>query len=110
MESKFKKRDMMLIRRRGNRRFYSDYYELQKQMYDFLYTDNKKINNLERYIINKDATILFWKNGDKTVVKKTKKDKFDKRLGFLYAWFQATSGLSKSKANEYLENLEEEVK
>lgn len=102
MESKY-------IGGRGNRYSYIEYYGSQRETYDFL---NKvaKIDKLERYIINKDATILFWKNGDKTIVKKTKDDKFDKRLGFLYAWFQATSGLSKRKANDFLENLEEEVK
>lgn len=63
-----------------------------------------------RYIINDDATILFWFDGDKTIVKKTQDDNYDKRLGFLYAYFQKTSGLSKNKANKYLENLVETKK
>ena len=35
----------------------------------------------ERYIINKGATILFWKDGTKTVVKRTKEDEYNKVLG-----------------------------
>lgn len=61
-----------------------------------------------RYIINKDATILFWSDGTKTVVKRSKNDKYDKRLGFLTAYFQKNCGMSKNKANKYLDNLEEE--
>lgn len=75
---------------------------------EFLNLENKVNANLPlRYIINDDATILFWSDGDKTIVKKTKNDTYDKRLGFLYAYFQKTSGLSRSKANKYIENLVE---
>ena len=61
----------------------------------------------KKVIINEDATILFWSDDrtDKTMVKLTKDDKFDKRLGFLYAYFQKTSGLTRSKANKYIEAL-----
>lgn len=72
---------------------------------------NKRKNKLpERYIINKGATILFWdKDGnEKTIVKRSKDDKFNKRLGFLTAYFQYHSGLSKTKANKYLDGLEVE--
>lgn len=62
----------------------------------------------KRYIINKDATILFWEDGEKTIVKLSDGDKYDKRLGFLIAYFQKHSGLSRSKANKFLDNLEEE--
>lgn len=62
----------------------------------------------KRYIINKDATILFWNDGTKTVVKRSKNDTYDKRLGFLIAYFQKNCGMSKNKANKYLDNLEEE--
>lgn len=59
----------------------------------------------KKYIINHNATILFWDDETKTVVKKTKDDAYNKKLGFLWAYFQKMSGLSKTKANEYLENL-----
>lgn len=62
----------------------------------------------KRYIINKGATILFWEDGTKTIVKKSKDDKYDRRLGFLTAYFQKHCGMSKNKANKYLDNLMEE--
>lgn len=61
-----------------------------------------------RYIINKNATILFWEDGSKTVVKRCEDDKYDKRLGFLIGYFQKNSGLSKTKANKFLRDLVEE--
>lgn len=61
-----------------------------------------------RYIINKNATILFWFDGSKTIVKRSKDDAYDKRLGFLTAYFQKHCGMSKNKANKYLDSLEEE--
>ena len=66
-----------------------------------------------KYIINKGATILFWDEDDeddKTIVKLSKSDKFDKRIGFLTAYFQHHSGMSKTQANKYLDNLEVEDK
>lgn len=66
----------------------------------------KKIATLpERYIINDGATILFWSDGTKTIVKRSKEDEYNKILGFLWAYFQKTSGLSKSKANDYLKGI-----
>ena len=62
----------------------------------------------KRYIINKDATILFWDENEKTIVKRAKDDEFNKRLGFLTAYFQYHSGLSKTKANKFLDELEVE--
>lgn len=68
----------------------------------------KKLTNLpNRYIINDGATILFWSDGTKTIVKRSKEDEYNKILGFLWAYFQKTSGLSKSKANDYLKKLED---
>ena len=71
----------------------------------------------EKYLITKPnkkgkcATILFWDlddEDDKTIVKLSKDDNYDKRLGFLIAYFQKHSGLSKTQANKYLDNLTEE--
>ena len=62
----------------------------------------------ERYIINTNATIIFWKDGDKTIVKRTKDDDFNARLGFLTAYFQKHSGMSRTQANKYLSNLKVE--
>ena len=62
----------------------------------------------QRYIINKNAGILFWQDGTKTIVRRTKGDKHNKRVAFLTAYFQKMSGLSKNQANKYLDNLVDE--
>ena len=62
-------------------------------------------DDLDRYIINDGATILFWADGTKTIVKRTKEDEFNPRLAFLTAYFQKKSGLSKTKANKFLSEL-----
>ena len=62
----------------------------------------------KHYIINKHVTVLIWEDGSKTIIRKCKEDKFDKRIAFLTAYFQKHCGLSKRKANEFLANLKEE--
>lgn len=70
----------------------------------------KHINNKlpKKYIINDGATILFWEDGTKTIVKRAEDDSFDPVKGFLWAYFQKHSGLSKTKANEYLRNIDKD--
>lgn len=63
----------------------------------------------KHYIINDGATILFWEDGTKTIVRRCEDDTYDKRLGFLTAYFQKNSGLSKNKANKFLASLKEET-
>lgn len=75
-----------------------------------LAVSKNKVELPERYIINENATILFWKDGKKTVVKRCKNDEFNPRLGFLTAFFQRYCGMSKNKANKYLASLEVEEK
>ena len=69
----------------------------------------EKVELPERYIINENATILFWKNGEKTVVKRCTDDAFNPRLAFLTAFFQRYADMSKNKANKYLASLQVEV-
>ena len=70
-------------------------------------TDSKK-NLPARYIVNDDACILFWdsKGKTKTVVKRCKDDNIDPIKAFLWAYFEKTSGMSKTKANKYLQKVE----
>lgn len=70
--------------------------------------DSKKVPMPKKYIINHGATVLMWDDGDKTVVKRCEDDEFNKRLGFLTAFFQHYSGMSKNKANKFLAELEVE--
>lgn len=67
-----------------------------------------KVPMPKKYIINHGATVLMWDDGDKTVVKRCEDDEFNKRLGFLTAFFQHYSGMSKNKANKFLAELEVE--
>lgn len=72
-----------------------------------------KVPMPKKYIINHGATVLMWDDGEKTVVKRCADDEFNKRLGFLTAFFQHYSGMSKNKANKFLAELEvedEEIK
>lgn len=68
----------------------------------------KSLSKPTKYIINKGATILFWADGSKTVVKRTSEDEHNKRLAFLTAYFQKHCGLSKNQANKYLDSLMDE--
>ena len=76
------------------------------------YTSEKgQVELPTRYIINQDATILFFSDGSKVVVKRCKDDEFNPRLAFLTAFFQKYCGMSKNKANKYLASLQvEDVK
>lgn len=58
----------------------------------FQYNENSK----------KGATILFWsdKKDDKTVIILSKDDKFNKEIGFLWAFYNKYSGYSRNKVNK----------
>lgn len=56
----------------------------------------------KQYIFNGNATILIFDDNSKVVVKTMEGDEFDPVMGFLTAFFQKYSGLSKNKANDYL--------
>ena len=63
-----------------------------------------------KYILNQDACILFWSDGDKTIVKKAEDDMQDPVKGFLWAYFLKHSKLSRTKANKYLREIDEAYK
>lgn len=62
----------------------------------------------KKTIINDNAVVLIWGDDTKTIVKRHKEDNIDPIKGFLWAFFQAKCGMSKTKANKYLEKLLEE--
>lgn len=75
--------------------------------------EKTKVPMPKKYIINYGAVVLIWNNGEKTIVKRCEDDEFNKKLGFLTAFFQHYSGMSKNKANKFLAELEvedEEIK
>lgn len=65
----------------------------------------KLFKEIKRIIVNGEATIVFWNDGDKTIVKRGKDQKENKELAILYAYFQKHSGLSKTKANKTIQDL-----
>lgn len=58
----------------------------------------------DRYIVNKDACILFYGN-NKTIVKRSVGDKVDYVKAFLWAYFLHNTGMTRTKANKYLFNV-----
>lgn len=83
------------------------YDEFLKSSFRDLRRNTSSFRKPKKYIINKNATILFWEDGTKTVVKLSKDDTYDKEKGFLWAYFQKHSGLSRTQANKYLNSLKE---
>lgn len=62
--------------------------------------------DIERYIINENATIIFWGDGTKTISKRHKEDKFDKELGFLFAYFYKKYKGSKASRKRVIECID----
>lgn len=58
---------------------------------------------IDRYIINENATIIFWDDNTKTISKRHKEDKFDKELGFLFAYFYKKYNGSKASRKRVIE-------
>ena len=58
-------------------------------------------------IINDDACILFF-DDKKYIVRRMKGDSPDPEKAFLWAYFLAKSGLSRTKVNKYLEEIRKE--
>lgn len=61
---------------------------------------------LEKYIINENATILFWSDDTKTISKRDKEDKFDKELGYLFAYFYKKCGYSNQARKRILDCID----
>ena len=67
------------------------------------FVTNLKIN---KYIINDGATILFWNDDTKTISKRSKKDEFDKELGFLFAYFYKKYNGSKASMKRVIDCID----
>lgn len=72
----------------------------------FNYTLDVGPVTMQKYIINEGATIIFWKDGSKTVSKRDKNDKFDKELGFLFAYFYKFFKGSKASRKRVIDCVE----
>ncbi len=67
--------------------------------------DTMKGKRIEKVIISDPATIIFWGNGSKTLVKCTPGETFDPEKGFLMAFFQSYSGMTKTQTAKYLRKI-----
>lgn len=72
----------------------------------FNYTVNVGPVTMQKYIINEGATIIFWSDDSKTVSKRDKNDKFDKELGFLFAYFYKFFKGSKASRKRVIDCVE----
>ena len=50
--------------------------------------DRGVLEKMDRYIINENATIIFWKDGTKTISRVDAEDTFDKEIGFMIAVYK----------------------
>lgn len=62
---------------------------------------------IERVLFNKPATIVFWADGTKTVVKAQKKDKYDKEKGLVMAIAKKVYGNDGKYYNNIKKHLED---
>lgn len=63
----------------------------------------------QRIIFNPPATIVYWKNGTRTVVKCDPNDKYDPMTGVLLCFLKKQYGNSSRKLNDILNDLTERI-
>lgn len=68
-------------------------------------TDKRRIPKIERVIFNDPATIVFWKDGTKTVVRAFGGDEFDPEKGLAMAFSKKALGNDYEYYNEFLKQL-----
>lgn len=77
-----------------------------KSKYDVKFNNKKKSVTLLEF--DNDSSDMY--KDKKTTVKTCKGDRYNRKIGFLLAYFQHTSCMSKTQANQYLKELLEEKK
>ena len=60
---------------------------------------------IERVIFHKPATIVFWEDGEKTVVKTSPSDVFDKEKAILWAYVLKNSSSAKTQVQKEIAQL-----
>lgn len=84
-------------------------YEPQKSVWD-KYLKQEQERRLKKilprkWVINGPATILFWQDGTKTIVKCNKDDEFDAQKGYLMAFFEKITGMSKHQIAKLMDEI-----
>lgn len=76
-------------------------------IWGFFNKDNRgKIEDIQSYIINNKAVIIFWKDGKKTVATVDERDAFDKEFGFCLAVFKYMIIRNNISRNSYKREIE----
>lgn len=78
---------------------------------DFKKGDNNFFNfkEIKRIVANKNATIVFWSDDTKTIVKRNKNQQNNHELAILYAYFIKHSNLSKTSAKKVIQALVDNI-
>ena len=67
--------------------------------------ENRFKLSVKRVVFNNPATIVFWSDNTKTVVKCMDIDNFNPEHGFLQAYYEKMNGDSRTKSNKFLKDL-----
>jgi len=81
-------------------------YYLKDVTMENVSTEQNKYKNIDHVTFNNPATIVHFSDGTKIVVKTTKNDKYNPTTGFLYAYFEKMSGMSKTQCSKFFDKLE----
>lgn len=74
-----------------------------------MFENNRQMQKDIKYVIyNPPATIIKWTDGIKTIVKTSENDKYDPVFGFLMAYFQNYSGMTKTQISKFTNSIIEE--
>lgn len=69
---------------------------------------NKEKLEIKQLIFNPPATIIKWEDDTKTIVKTTENDEYNPVFGFLMAYYQKHSGLTKTQVGKFTNGLVKE--
>lgn len=75
--------------------------------YSEWYSITKIIPSIKRVIFNPPATIVFWNDDSKTVVKTSPHDEYDKEKGILWAFYLKAKEESKTNLQKKMRHLVE---
>lgn len=83
-----------------------------EDLYDFFksYTTNLSVTGIKEIMFRGSATIVFWDDGTKTVVRKGEDDNYDREKAVLWAFCIKHCGSSKTKVKKELKTLIEKGK
>jgi len=67
--------------------------------------EEEEVMGTKRVIFSGKVTAVIWDDSTKTIVRCTESDMYDKTKGFLMAYFQKHSGLSKKQTSNFFKEM-----